>query len=345
MKRTVRERILSMDTRSRGIQQFDAASASGFAWLQSQLELINPNPIEPLQASTHARDLPIRTGGGYPDYLSAWATNYASSGGGFYGLQGTNNTEIPEAQIDAQKGIWPTFLWQLGFTVTHLDMMKWKYAESGGQKPPFTWQQLFNNSVETVWQKALDYVAYKGFLNSPGLINTPSVPAVVAASNGTTTTWAGKTPTQILADVNFAINLCIENSGYSTQNGCPDTMLVPYSQWAVLTQPMTVGGVPVAQSTLEYIEKYNVAAANGVKFKIHQLPNDWISGQGIGGLDRSVVYRKKDDCVLLQITQPKEKIMTIPTTDKGGAYQTLYSGCIGAVQFYRSTNALYLDGI
>jgi len=173
--KTARQRISSLDSRSRGIQAFDAASASGFAWLSSQLELINPNPIEPLQATTHARDIPIRTGGGYPDYLSAWATNFASSGGGFYGLQGTNNTEVPEAQIDAQKGIWPTFLWQQGFTVTHLDMKKWGTAERSGQRPPFSWQELFNKSVDTVWIKALDYVTYRGFLNTPGLINNPAV--------------------------------------------------------------------------------------------------------------------------------------------------------------------------
>jgi hypothetical protein len=344
--KTTRQRILTLDSRSRGIQTFDAASGSGMAWLQSQLELINANPIEPLQATTHARDIPIRTGGGYPEYLSAWATNFASSGGGFYGLQGTNNTEIPEAQFDVQKGIWPTFLWQQQFTVTHLDMKRYEFAEKSGQRAPFSWQDMFNKSIDTVWIKALDWVTYNGFLNTPGLINNPAVLALVAPNPGSGTTWASKTPTQILADVNLAINTCIENSGYSTQDGCPTDMLVPYSQWATLTQPMTVSGVPVSQSTLEYIEKYNVAAANGVKFKIHQLPNDWISGKGIGGLDRSLVYRKKDDCVQLQIPQPKEKIMTVPSISTvGGGYQTLYSGCIGAVQWYRTSSSIYLDGV
>ena len=32
-------------------------------------------------------------------------------------------------------------------------------------------------------------------------------------------------------------------------------------------------------------------------------------------------------------------------TDKGGAYQTMYVGCIGSLQFLRTTTINYLDGI
>ena len=82
---------------------FDAAGASGLAFLQSQLELIDTDLVEPLQAVTHPRDITVETGGGFPQFISAWASNYATSGTQFYGLQGTNNTELPEAQADIQK--------------------------------------------------------------------------------------------------------------------------------------------------------------------------------------------------------------------------------------------------
>ena len=36
---------------------FDAAGASGLAFLQSQLELIDTDLVEPLQAVTHPRDI------------------------------------------------------------------------------------------------------------------------------------------------------------------------------------------------------------------------------------------------------------------------------------------------
>src|ERR1017187_3726797 len=79
-------------SRTRGIA-FDAAGSSGFAFLQSALELIEPKLVEPLQGVFHARDFPIKLGGGFPEQLVAWASNYASTGGGFYGLQGTANTD------------------------------------------------------------------------------------------------------------------------------------------------------------------------------------------------------------------------------------------------------------
>ena len=61
-------------------QAFDAAGASGFAFLQGQLELIDTDLVEPLQAVTHPRDITVETGGGFPQFLSAWASNYATTG-------------------------------------------------------------------------------------------------------------------------------------------------------------------------------------------------------------------------------------------------------------------------
>lgn len=334
-----------LQARGGGAAAFDAAGGSGQAWLQSQLELINPNPVEPLQAVTHARDMPIKRGGGWPDYLSAYATNYSSTGGGVFGLQGTNNTEIPEAQIDVQKGIWPTFLWASGFTMTYVDMKKQEQALSNGLPAPLSFQTLFNKSVETIWNKAIDYVTYLGFLGQVGLVNNPNVPSGVALTGGSGTTWATKTPAQILVDVNYGINQTVFNSGYDMVNGAATALLIPYQQWQQLTLPMTIGGVASNMSTIEYIKKNCVAASYGINFEINPLPNPWISGQGLGGTDRGVFYRKNIDDIMLQIPQPKEKGMTVPTTDKGGAYQTLFVGCIGCVQFLRTTTCFYLDGI
>src|SRR6185312_16046463 len=48
-------------------QAMDAAASSGYTFLQSALELIEPKLVEPLQAVTHERDLPIKLGGGFPE--------------------------------------------------------------------------------------------------------------------------------------------------------------------------------------------------------------------------------------------------------------------------------------
>ena len=325
-------------------QAFDAAGASGFAFLQSQLELIDADLVKPLQATTHARDITVKNGGGFPEFISAWASNYASTGTQFYGLQGTNNTDIPEAQIDIQKGIWPTFNWTAGFTITWIDLQRMEFAARSGTPAPFSLQELYEKSTATIWGKALDYVTYKGFLGNPGLINNPNVPAFYVNNGGSGTTWASKSPVQWLNDINEGINLCVINSGYDAAEACPDSLLLPYGQFALLTNPMTIGGIGY-QSAIDYIVKNCMAAAFGIKLKIFMLPNDWISGTGQGGSDRGCLYRNSDDNVLLRVPTPMTKAMTVPTTKDGGAYQTMYAGNVSSVIFKRTTTQVYLDGI
>lgn len=336
---------------------FDAAGSSGMAFLQSALELIEPKLVEPLQAVTHTRDLPIKLGGGFPEQLTAWASNYASTGGGFYGLQGTDNTDIPIAQADIEKGSWPTYNWSQGFTISYIDLERMKFAKANGNQPPFTLQQLYEKSVRTVWNKALDQVAYFGYLGQPGLINNSNVPVSVAINGAANkSTWASKTPTEIFSDINFGINQTVQNSGYDVENGCADRLLVPYTQYALLTQPMTINGTACG-SGLKYIEENCVAAqyfGNNTRFKIYPLPNPYISGQGIGntaaqnalgnGLDRAVFYRCDEESLELRIPTVMEPAMTIPT-ERGPGYSTFFVGCIGALMYLRTQTQAYLDGI
>lgn len=348
MKRTI-------PNRSRA---FDAAGASGLAFLQSQLELIDTDLVRPLQAVTHKRDIAVEVGGGFPEFISAFASNYATTGTQFYGLQGTNNTDIPEAQADIQKGIWRTYNWAIGMTITWIDLRRMETALRTGQAPPFSLQELYEESVETTWGKALDFVTYAGFLGDAGLINNPNIfESTAAAGASGSTTWAKKTPQEILADINFALNQTVENSGYSAEEGMADRLLIPYTQFATLTQPIAIGGAPVAVSTIKYVEENCVAAHHGIDFKINFLPNPWISGTGTGntlppgspnggnGLDRGFFYKNSKKSVYLKVPQPMMQAMSVPTTRAGGAYETMFAGCISQVIYKRTTTAYYLDGI
>jgi hypothetical protein len=324
---------------------FDAAGASGLAFLQSQLELIDPDIVEPLQAVTHARDIPVKVGGGFPQFITAWASNYASSGAGSFGLQGTNNTDIAQVQADVQKGAWNVHNWAAGMTITYLDLKRMEFALRTGQAPPFTLQELYEESCRTLWEKALDFIVYLGFLGDAGLINNAAVPEFTVANPGSGTTWAVKTPVQILNDVNTACNTVMANSGYDGAQAMPTDMLVPYTQYALLTQPMTIGGVPGYESAKAYIERNCVAAQHGVDFKINYLPNNWITGKGAAGSDRAVVYHKTDKSLYLKIPQPMTLGMTVPTTRAGGAYESIWYGCISQVIFKRTQTMIYADGV
>lgn len=325
----------------RGGTAFDAATSSSMAFLSSQLEYASPELIKPLTSVTHPRDITVKLGGGFVEFLSAYSSDYGTTGGNQYGLQGTNNTDIPEIQVAVNKGLWNAWNWAVGFTITHIDLQRLQYAKSIGQPAPFSLQAMLEDGVQLTWNKALDRVTYLGWLGQPGLINNPGITSSTAPATGTGsgTAWSTKTPLQIQTDVNFMLLQTLIASAYSL-DGMADTILIPWSVYPTLMQPMTTGGF---SSVLEFLLKNNLARENGIDLKILPLPNDWIATQGVGGGTRAVAYRNNEKTVLLRAPQPVTKVFTVPTADKGGAYQTIFNGCIGQVQFYRGQAFYYLD--
>lgn len=321
---------------------FDAAEGSAFAFLASQLEYPNVELVKPLAAVTHARDIPIKTGGGYVEFTSNWASDYATTGGNQYGLQGTSQTDIAQIQTNIIKGTWPAFNWQSSMRLTYIDMKRLADAKVNGIPAPYSLQDLLDGGVKLVWGKALDKVTYLGWAGQPGLINNSNVTSV-AAPNGASGSplWSRKTPTEIQSDMNAALLFTQQNSGYDLE-GLADTILVDYEHWNILNQPMTIGGF---NSLLEFFLANNVARRQGIDLEVLPLPDDWISAQGTGGTNMLMAYKKSEKSLRLQIPQPIHKVMTVPTVSGGGAYETLFSGCIGVVQFLRPTTAVYYYGI
>ena len=354
MARTPRHISRGYSSGSRA-QAFDAAGASGLAFLNSQLELIDTNIVEPLQATTYKDHITVKTGGGYAQFTSAWATNYATTGTQTYGLVGTNTTDIPVAQADVQKAVWSTYLWQMAIVVSFIDLQRMEFALRNGQAPPVSLQQMYEESVDTTWHKALDFVTYAGYEGGAALINNPDVYEYVAANGASGSPhWASKTPQEILVDVNTAQTQTLSNSGYAAKDGLADTLLIPYKQFNLLSQPQAIAGVPVAMSTKEYIEKYCIAAHYGVEFKIEPLPDPWIVGTGVGntnppgqpgnGTDRAVYYKNDEKSLLLRIPQVKTKIGTTPVHG-GISYESAFVGVIGSINFRRTTTMVYQDSI
>jgi hypothetical protein len=333
--------------KSQSGQAFDAASSGGLAFLNAELAIPHTKLVEPLEAHTHARDIKIKFGGGFPEYITAWAANYGTSGGNEFGLQGTNNSDMPNIQADIQQGNWVSWIWGASMFISWLDLKKLETAKRNEIAPPFSLDDMLRKGIRMVWNKALDKVTYLGWLSQPGLINSSDVASGLAAAVGTgsSTLWSNKTGIQIYNDVQTMLYTAVGNSGYSTMEGCPDSLLVPFTQHQLLGQPMTINGTPISLSIQEYIEKYCLCAQLGKKFTINPLPNPWISGQGVSGLNRAFAYRNDEDDVLLTIPQEIIPAMTIPTENRGGGYVSIYVGNIAQVMWLRPQTAFYLDGI
>ncbi len=327
----------------------DAASSESFAFLQSALEGIDPEVISPLSAVTAKRDVPIKVGGsyaGFPQYLSAFARDVASTGTQYFGLQGTSNTDIPEVQTNIRKAVWRTYDWQAVMTVSFLDMKRMDFSNSTGTQPPVALQELLEESAGEMWPKAVDYVAYAGFLGDPGLIQNPNV-GEFTVPNGASgfPQWAKKTPQEILEDINTAQTYQLQAAVYAEERGMANRLLIPYSQYTALTLPMTIGSVGY-DSTITYIKKNCLAAQRGVDFDIVPLPSDWISGKGSGGTDRGVLYKTDEKFLQLPIPQPMMRGMTVPSIkSRGGSFDTLFVGCIGQLQMRATQTMAYMDGI
>jgi len=320
---------------------FDAATGSGLAFLASQLELPEVKLVEPLASVTHVRDIPIKTGGGFVEELSAWAANYGSTANNQYGLQENKNLDIGIVQTEILKGIWPTGIWAQTQRIAFVDLQKLIDSKKFGIPAPYSLQQLLDQGLRLIWNKALDLVTYNGWLGQPGLMNNPNVTSVEAPTTGSGSSplWSEKTTTNILNDINLGILTCQENSGYDTA-GIPNRLLVDYEHWSILNEPMTTGGF---NSLLEYVLENNVARRQGVEFEILPLPDPWISTAGVGGTSQGLFYRMSEESLYLKIPQPIQKVFTVPSV-QSAAYETLFMGCIGVVQWLRPTTALYMYG-
>jgi hypothetical protein len=320
---------------------FDAASGGGMAFLASQLELPEVELVEPLASVTHDRDIPIKTGGGYVEELSAWASNYSSSANNNFGIQENKNQDIGIVQTDVIKGVWNAYIWAQSMRINYVDLQKMITAKRSGMPMPYSLQELLDTGLRLIWNKALDKITYQGIGSSLGLMNNTAITSVEAPQTGTGSSplWSNKTTTEILNDINTGIITVQQASGYA-QEGIPDTLLLDYEHWGVLNQPMTTGGF---NSLLEYILANNVARRQGVEFNILPLPDPWISTAGTGGTSEGLFYRKDPKALYLKIPQPVQKVFTVPSVQATG-YETLFMGCIGQVQILRPTTMLYMYG-
>ncbi len=196
----------------KGKRTLDSSSiASGMAFLEGQLEKIDPKLREPLSRTWWARDIVAKTGGGFVEYTSAYDVSYATTGSNSNGMIGGETNELPIMQADISKEIYKVFNWGHILRVPFIDQQKL-------QKIGRDLEGILNNGLKLVYDKTLDINVYEGFAEygTYGLVNNPNVITKTAetAADGTTTAWAKKTPDEILADINGAITATWINSEY-----------------------------------------------------------------------------------------------------------------------------------
>jgi hypothetical protein len=315
----------------------DASVGGGQAFLTGELEKRDTKVREPLTSITYPRDMQIMEGGGWNDYTSNMYVDYAISGPNGYGIQANNTTTIPVVQANLLKDLYQLFPWGNILHINFIDMKKLEQV-------PRSLDDILDKGIKLNWNKSLDQITYTGPFNNtafPGLLNNTNVTEyTVAVGAGGSTTWAQKTPMEILSDVNTVQNNTWAASNYDV-TGMANHILVPPAAYAILLQVNSLAG---SVSTLTYLLENNMGKSQGIDLKI--FPSRWTIGAGTNGTNRMCGYVNSSDRIQLDVTVPIQRIMTVPNIGQGGgAYDTLYQGQIGVVKILYLFCATYADGI
>jgi len=322
---------------SSSINRFtDGAIATAGAFLVSELEKRDPIVRVPLTSFTYARDIPIKIGGGWVDHTSNLNIDYGVTGGSGNGtVQAAGANGSPLIQLNLEKDVYKTHVFNTTMRIKFVDMMRSQITGRSLDK-------MLSDGVRLVYDKHMDENVYRGISDygSFGLVNNPNITSSSAATGaGGNTTWASKTPAEILKDINDAINAVWEAAGYDLR-AMPNHIILPHEQFNyIATQPVSALS---EKSILTYLQENNVAAKNNVELVIAGVP--WCKGAGTSGMDRMVVYVHNEQFIAVEELAPLSRVMTSPSTE-AQAYDSLYMANLSEVEFFYTQTVRYVDGI
>ena len=309
----------------------DAAGiASGQAFLTSELEKRDMLVRTPLTSFTYSRDIPVRVGGGWAEFVSAMNVGYGLTGGSGEGMIGSSSADgIPMVQADFGKDLWKTHAIYAGTRVFWIDMQK-------GNMTGRNIDTLLRDGLRMAYDKHMDENVYAGFAKygTTGLINNPDVVITNA-----TKTWATATPDEILEMVNNAILATWARAAYDL-DAIPNHIVLPYEQYNYIA---TTKVTNLAEKTiLTFLEENNVATKNGGDLFIGATV--WCKAAGTGSTDRMVVYSNKERYVAIDELVPLTRAMTTPNAERF-SYDTAYAGNVSETEVFYPETITYTDGI
>ena len=309
----------------------DAAGiASGQAFLVSELEKRDMLVRTPLTSYTYTRDIPIRVGGGWAEYVSAMNVGYGLTGGSGDGLiQSASTDGIPLVQANFGKDLYKTHVISAGTRVFWVDMQR-------GNLTGRNIDTLLRDGLRLAYDKHMDENVYAGFARygTTGLLNDPDVTIGAATGN-----FSALTPDQILADINGAILAAWAAAEYDL-DAIPNHILLPYEQYNYLAT--TRIGQLAEKTILTFLLENNVAAKNGADLFIGAT--SWCKGAGAGGVDRMVVYCNKERYVAVDELVPLTRAMTTPNAERF-SYDTAYAGNVSETEIFYKETIRYVDGV
>ena len=311
------------------------AAPGGMAFLEGQLEKIDPKLREPLSSTWWPRDIVAKTGGGFVEYTSSYDVSYATSGSNENGIIGGQTNDIPVMQADISKDLYKVFSWGHILKVPFVDQQKL-------QKIGHNLEEILNKGLKLTHDKTIDINVYEGFASygTYGLINNPNVTTITAAEGaGSETTWKDKTPDEIFTDINDAITATWEASEYDL-SGMANHILIPPAQYGYIVKQKVSDDA--SKSILSYLLENNIGKEQGIDLFIGPLP--MLKGAGTGSTDRMIAYVNNEDKVRFSMTVPLSRTM-VEQSVMQMSYLSAFVAQFGQVEFLYYQPVIYVDGI
>ena len=308
---------------------------SGGSFLVGELEKLDNKLKEPLKSITWPRDVPVRVGGGWIEHISALFVEYGSAGGGTdANVIAPSANAIPIIQANVTKDTYKTTIFSAILRVPFIDVER-------GSIVGRDLETLCQKGIRNSYDLFMDNNTYLGSSrnSTTGLLNNPTVDSSLVPKGAKgSTTWAMKTPDEILADINGAIEQ-VWNAAGNDLAAMPNQICLPYKQFMYLAT--TRLGDIHSMSLYKYLMENNVAKFNGVDLVI--TANKFSAGAGAGGLDRMAVYINDDDFMAMEELVSLTRAMTNTVTETV-SYDTVYLANVSELQIFYPTIA-YKDGI
>ena len=319
------------------VRMTDSAIASGNAFLMSELEKRNPKILTPLTSLTYPRDIPVKVGGGWVEYISSMNLDYGITGGSGDGaVHAGGANAIPVIQANFGKDTYKTHIFSTIMRILFVDMQR---QDVVGR----SLDSLLTDGIRLNYDKHMEQNVYVGMerYGTTGLLNNPNVTASNVATGGYGgTSWiGGKTPDEILTDINNAIMEGWAASEYDL-SAIPNHILLPYEQYNYIA---TAKVSPIAEKTiLSFLLENNIATKNSSDLFIGATK--WNKGAGAGGTDRMVAYVNNDKFIAVEELVPLARTMTQANVSTI-SFDSVYMANISEVEVFYEQPISYHDGI
>jgi hypothetical protein len=309
------------------MEQFKNLDASSSIFFRRELEFVKAKSYDVEYQDLMARQLfPVSSEAGAFAQIITW-TQYDRVG--MAQIISSYAKDLPRADITGDQISSPVRAIGLSFAYTVDEVIT---AEAVGKNL----EQRRVNAVQRGSEETIDNIAWYGDAATglPGFLTNSNIPTgAVTPGAGGGTTWASKTPKEILFDVNNLFGTMYE---VTRKKERADRLLLPILQWNYIMS------TPRSDNSDTTIAQYLVANSPFLTSLDDIMAVPEMDGAGTGGADMMAIYTADPDKLTMEI--PME-LQFLPAQEIGLTFEVPAWAKTGGVIVYKPLSIRFAYGI